>query len=358
MLEQHRGKLKQGAILVDPNDDSLDPKLLFLIDHSIREGDEGALVVSRRLQFVSVDKNGVVQNAGWAPHLDLNPIEADERVLAGPEIDADWIKKDLEESALAHASDKLVPVHFEEVRQRREAQVDKNLTAIHERLIKEIDYWSDRHEKFKNDLAAGKDVRLTLENVRRTIDELTARLETRTKELRASRHVVSSTPVVVGGALVIPAGLLAQRRGDVEGETWTADAAARARVERVAMEAVRKVEEAMGHQVIDVSSEKCGWDLTSIPPAQEGKMAEARHIEVKGRAKGQSTITVTRNEILYALNQAEKFILAIVIVDGKNHEGPHYIRNPFDQEPGWAVSSINMDLGSLLSRADGAEGGK
>jgi superfamily II DNA or RNA helicase len=358
MLEQHRGKLKQGAVLVDPNDDSLDPKLLFLIDHSIREGDEGALVVSRRLQFVSVDKNGVVQNAGWAPHLDLNPIEADGRVLAGPEIDADWIKKDLEENALAHASDKLVPAHFEEVRQRREAQVDKNLTAIHERLIKEIDYWSDRHEKFKNDLAAGKDVRLTLENVRRTIDELTARLETRTKELRASRHVVSSTPVVVGGALVIPAGLLAQRRGDAEGETWTADAAARARVERVAMEAVRKAEEAMGHQVIDVSAEKCGWDLTAIPPSEEGKMAEARHIEVKGRAKGQSTITVTRNEILYALNQAEKFILAIVIVDGEEHEGPHYIRNPFDQEPGWAVSSINMDLGSLLSRADGAGSAK
>ena len=358
MLEQHRGKLKQGAILVDPNDDSLDTKLLFLIDHSIREGDEAALVVSRRLQFVSVDKNGVVQNAGWAPHLDLNPIEADERVLAGPEIDADWIKKDLEENALAHASDKLVPAHFEEVRQRREAQVDKNLTAIHERLIKEIDYWSDRHEKFKNDLAVGKDVRLTLENVRRTIDELTARLETRTKELKVSRHVVSSTPVVVGGALVIPAGLLAQRRGDAEGETWTADAAARARVERVAMQAVRRVEEAMGHQVIDVSAEKCGWDLTAIPAAEEGKMAEARHIEVKGRAKGQSTITVTRNEILYALNQAEKFLLAIVIVDGEEHEGPHYIRNPFDQEPGWAVSSINMDLGSLLSRADSAAGGK
>jgi hypothetical protein len=80
-------------------------------------------------------------------------------------------------------------------------------------------------------------------------------------------------------------------------------------------------------------------------------MAEARHIEVKGRTKGQSTITVTRNEILYGLNQAEKFILAIVVVDGDNHEGPHYVRNPFDQEPGWAVSSINLDLGSLLKRA-------
>jgi hypothetical protein len=203
-------------------------------------------------------------------------------------------------------------------------------------------------------LAAGKDVRLTLENVRRTIDELTARLETRTKELRASRHVVSSMPVVVGGALVVPAGLLAQRRGDAEGQTWTADATARARVERIAMEAVRKSEEAMGHQVVDVSAEKCGWDMTAIVPSVDGKLLQARHIEVKGRSKGQSTITVTRNEILYGLNQADKFILAIVIIDGESHEGPHYIRNPFTQEPDWAVTSINLDLASLLSKAESA----
>jgi hypothetical protein len=63
------------------------------------------------------------------------------------------------------------------------------------------------------------------------------------------------------------------------------------------------------------------------------------------------TITVTRNEILYGLNQADKFILAIVIVDGDNHEGPHYVRNPFTQEPDWAVTSINLDLASLLERA-------
>jgi hypothetical protein len=268
------------------------------------------------------------------------------------EINADWIKKNLEDAALGHASDKLVPEHFEEIRERRERQVDKNLAAIHERLVKEIDYWSDRHEKLRTDLSAGKDVRLTLENVRRTIDELTARLESRSKQLQAMRHVVSSMPVVVGGALVIPAGLIAMRNGETEGPTWTADAVARARVERIAMEAVRKAEEDHGHQVIDVSAEKCGWDLTSIVPSVDGKLATARHIEVKGRAKGQSTVTVTRNEILYGLNQAEKFILAIVIIDGESHEGPHYIRNPFTQEPDWAVASVNLDLASLLERAE------
>jgi hypothetical protein len=46
--------------------------------------------------------------------------------------------------------------------------------------------------------------------------------------------------------------------------------------------------------------------------------------------------------------------LAIVVVDGESHEGPHYIRNPFTQEPDWAVTSINLDLASLLERAQAA----
>ena len=85
----------------------------------------------------------------------------------------------------------------------------------------------------------------------------------------------------------------------------------------------------------------------------DGKQPNPRHIEVKGRAKGSTTITVTRNEILYALNQADKFRLAIVLVgEDDQPEGPHYIRDPFDSEPGWGVSSINYELSALLSRVE------
>jgi hypothetical protein len=164
----------------------------------------------------------------------------------------------------------------------------------------------------------------------------------------AQRHVVSAPPVIVGGALVIPAGLLAQRRGEAG---WSADAAALARIERAAMEAVMQVERALGHQVFDVSSQKCGWDITSVMPAEDGRMPVTRHIEVKGRVKGATTITVTRNEVMYGLNQQDKFILAVVMVDGEQVEGPHYVRCPFTQEPDWAVTSINLDLNELLKRA-------
>ena len=85
-------------------------------------------------------------------------------------------------------------------------------------------------------------------------------------------------------------------------------------------------------------------------------MRVSRHIEVKGRAKGSTTITVTRNEVLYGLNQHDKFVLAIVLVDGDSVEGPFYVRKPFTQEPDWAVTSINLDLDQLLARSAPAGG--
>lgn len=348
VLEQHRNKLKQGAVLVDPNDMGLIPKVTFIIDHSVKEGHDAVQVVSRRMQFIAIDPQGNASNAGWAPHLDLEPITADDLRLVEDVLSAPWITQNLEQVALAHASTQLVPEHFDEVRTRRERHVDKTLAAVHERLVKEINFWSDRYIKLKEDLAAGKDVRLPLDNVRRTIDDLTARRETREKELLAMRHVVSATPVIVGGALVIPTGLLAQRKGE---PGWTADAEARARIERIAMQVVMDAERALGCEVFDVSAEKCGWDVTSIPPARDGKLPPSRHIEVKGRAKGQTTITVSRNEIMYGLNQAEKFLLAIVLVDGDRQEGPYYVTSPFTREPDWAVTSVNFDLQELLARA-------
>jgi hypothetical protein len=59
-------------------------------------------------------------------------------------------------------------------------------------------------------------------------------------------------------------------------------------------------------------------------------------------------VTVTRNEILYALNQADKFHLAIVLVGEHDAiDGPHYVRDPFELKPGWGVSSVNYDLRAL-----------
>ena len=47
-----------------------------------------------------------------------------------------------------------------------------------------------------------------------------------------------------------------------------------------------------------------------------------RFIEVKGRVKAAPTITVIKNEIIAGFNQPEKYILAIVLIDGDEIEGP------------------------------------
>lgn len=353
LLEQHSNLLRQGAILIDPTDEGDQSHLLFLLTHEIKSGD--SQVLSKRLQFVRVAPDGSTTFAGWAPHLDLEALATADRPLLDHLLSEPWICADQEQRALALAAATLVPEHFQEVAGRRIAHVDKTLAAVHERLTKEIAFWSDRWIKLKEDQEAGKDVRLNLENARRTVADLESRLEGRKKELQSMRHVTSATPVALGGALVVPIGLIRRLRGESTPNAeaaFSADAAARSRIEQVATDAVRTAEESRGCTVVDVSTVKCGWDLSSYPPSINGTLPEVRHIEVKGRAKGQTTITVTRNEILYALNQSDKFVLAIVIVDGDNYEGPYYLKNPFTAEPGWAVSSINMSLADLLARAE------
>lgn len=354
ILEQHANLMRQGAILVDPADEGLEPALLFLLTHEIKSGD-GA-VLSKRLQFVRVGADGNASFAGWAPHLDLEPLPQAERGLLKETLGAPWIAGGQEARAVALAAGTLVPEHYNEVAHRRISHVEKTLAAVHERLSKEISFWQDRWLKLKEDGEAGKDVRLNLENARRTVADLESRLESRKKELQSMRHVVNGTPVVLGAALIVPAGLMNKLRGDEPVDpvatTFAADAAARKKIEFLAMAAVRQAEEARGCRVVDVSAAKCGWDLTSYPPAADGKQPDPRHIEVKGRIKGASTITVTRNEMLYAFNQGEKFVLAIALVDQDAVDGPHYIRNPFDREPGWGIASINYNLGDLLARAE------
>ncbi len=212
IVEQHGGLLRQGAIFVDPVDDGDQPSLLFLLTHEVKSGDGQTL--SKRLQFVRVAPDGSSTFAGWAPHLDLEPLAPADRRLLNDLLQAPWIRVDQEQRALALAASILVPAHFKEVADRRVAYVDKTLAAVHDRLSKEINFWTDRWMKLKEDQEAGKDTRLNLENARRTINDLENRLENRKKELQSMRHVTSATPVVVGGALVIPAGLMRRLRGE------------------------------------------------------------------------------------------------------------------------------------------------
>jgi hypothetical protein len=166
------------------------------------------------------------------------------------------------------------------------------------------------------------------------------------EELRLERQLSPMPPVVLGGFLVVPAGLIAKLTG------WPAPAAAespdtQASAQR-AREIVMAIEQDLGFEPRDRETEKLGYDIESRVPGT-GRL---RFIEVKGRVAGAETITVTKNEILYSLNKPEDFILAIVeFLDGGAHR-VHYLRCPFQREPDFGVTSVNYDLAGLIARAE------
>ena len=105
-------------------------------------------------------------------------------------------------------------------------------------------------------------------------------------------------------------------------------------------------ERRLGYVPRDVSAEKLGYDVESSIP-NTGRL---RFIEVKGRVVGASTVTITSGEIRTALNKPDDFILAIVQIDGEATT-PRYIRQPFQREPDFGVTSVNYNLNELLARA-------
>src|SRR5579885_3397144 len=351
ILERYRDLLKRGAILVDPTDQSEDLRVLFYLEHAIQDGrmDRSGVrrVISRQMHFVELDAQGRARQAGAAPYLDYRPLADEERPLVAPALEAEWLRGDLERQALVHAVTELVPRHLAEVRARKEELVLKTLAAVQDRLTKEINYWDFRAAELKRQEEAGRPQRLNSAKARQRADDLQARLQKRQEELAQERQLAALPPVVIGGALIVPAGLLARLAGERQQEP-DLFAEVSARVERLAMEAVLVAERRLGYEARDVSAEKCGYDIESRVPGT-GKL---RFIEVKGRVVGSDTVTLTKNEILTALNKPEEFILALVEVDGDTTRPPRYVRQPFSREPDFGVTSVNYDLSKLLARAE------
>ncbi len=83
-----------------------------------------------------------------------------------------------------------------------------------------------------------------------------------------------------------------------------------------------------------------------------GARRPAPLIEVKGRAEGATTVTVTRNEIGKCLNVPDRWYLAIVSVDGERVAEPIYLRRPFSLAPDPAATSVNYSIKDLLAQGE------
>jgi predicted nucleic acid-binding protein len=153
--------------------------------------------------------------------------------------------------------------------------------------------------------------------------------------------------------LVIPRGLLEALLASAEPTTATGfaeDPTTRAETERLAMEAVRVYERALGNVPRDVSAEKKGWDIES----RASLTGYLRFIEVKGRQADARDVIVTKNEILASLNAPDAFHLALVKVENGFAHQPVYVKRFFRREPGFGETAIVFDLTQLLSLTEPA----
>ncbi len=350
-LERQRDLLKRGAILVDERDTGVRPRVMFYLEHSVqdasltRSGERR--IVSKRMLYVELDADGTTRHVHYAPYLDYRPLAPEdpsvEEILNRPE--CTWISRELEQKAQGYAVAHVVPEHLAEVRKTRLTLNAKTEAAVKERLTKEITYWDHRAEQLKLQEQAGRpNARLNSAEARKRADALQARLLKRLEDLKLEAQISPLPPVVLGGLLVVPVGLLHAMKGlQASSSTAPADTqAAAAKARAIVME----IERGLGFEPIDRETEKLGYDIESRVPGT-GKL---RFIEVKGRIAGAQVLTVTRNEILYSLNKPDDFILAIVeFLDGDSHR-VHYVHRPFQREPDFGVTSVNYDFNELLAR--------
>ena len=352
-LERYRDLLKRGAVLVDESDDREDIRALFYLEHAVQDGrigrDEQQQVISQRLQFVEIDASGHTRDAGPAPYLDYRPLKEEERPQIADALEASWLSGDIEAKVVGYAVSHVIPRHVEEVRTRRLPEIDKVEREVTARLKKEINYWDHRAQDLKAQEQSGRQTRLSASQAEARANDLADRLQRRLAELNRERDISALPPQVRGGAIVVPGGLL-RRAGEQAapaGELRETTAEGRDAVERLAMEAVIAAERALGHEPRDVSADRLGYDIES----RENGTGRLRFIEVKGRADGAETVTVTRNEILTALNKPDAFVLAIVEVSNGFAGEPKYIRKPFQREPDFGATSVTYKIGELLVRA-------
>ena len=344
--------LKQGCVLVDDMDLGREPRLLLYIEDSVLDGtalaDGTNRTVSKEFRFVEVSAAGEARNAGYAPYLDYRgprPSEmAAARAVAGAQ---QWLEGDIEKRAVDYAIREIVPTHLREVRERRLTQIEKIERAVNLRLSDEANYWDGRAWDLEEMEKAGKKTRLSSIYARRRADELRERRQIRLAQLEREKILMPATPRILGGALVVPIGMLLGD-GTPDGTT----AAGRRRVELASMRAVVAIELGLGFEPRDRSADNCGYDIESAVPdgARDGGCA-LRMIEVKGRAAGSTTVTVSHNEVMCALNRPDAFILALVEVDG-GVTRTTYIRRPFTNPPDYTVASTNYDIARLKEAGD------
>lgn len=337
--------LKQGALLVDESDSSTDLRILFYVEQvfqtdSQEEGDRHT--VSQEVQFVEIYQSGVAHDAGAAPY--LNYRAATECELQKVKSLRKLVSREsmkLETNAVRFALENLLNPKLSRFREEHAEYIDNFIAAVDKRLCREIDNLNERMSRYV--IRFGTEEQWAKAHVQRLLNqrsELTERRQTRLGQLERQKRVSAKRPIVGGGALIVPAGLLAEE----ENRPQSGDN--RRMTEKIAMKAIMDTESALGYEARDVSSQNLGYDILSHDTS-----GRTRFIEVKGRVADATTVTLTRNELIAALNCDERYILALVLFEGEEPLKPSYIRGYPFTEPDPSAHSVNFKLKDLLEHS-------
>ena len=134
-----------------------------------------------------------------------------------------------------------------------------------DRLTKEINYWDHRADQLKDKELAGKGAKGHLNSgiARQRAEELAERLKRRLEELEQERQISAQQPVIVGGALVVPAGYLASSRAAERPARPPIDTTV---TERIAVDAVMATERELGREPEEQDHFNPGFDILSKDP--------------------------------------------------------------------------------------------
>jgi hypothetical protein len=257
---------------------------------------------------------------------------------------------DVETKALDFGIDVLSAEHLAEVRSRTLERVAKVKAAVQERLTREVTYWDHRANELKLQTNAGKSPRMNPDRAAGRADELQRRKEARLAELDREAQLASQPPIVVGGALVVPLGLMRQAIGESPAVP-PSHAIDTTVIERRAVDAVLAVEKQLGHLAVELPRNHPGYDIRSTTAA-----GETLFLEVKGRIEGADTFVVTQNELRFAANVPDAYVLTLVEVSahGAEKDRVQYLSRPYgpDVRLPFDTTSTTLSWHPYWQRAD------
>jgi SNF2 family DNA or RNA helicase len=317
--------LDRGAILI--SDAVTAPTLLVGVVNEVQDATGES--VGKRFGYATVGESGVVEEAGPAPYLDYSP-PSEIEIVQGQALA--WLTSS-ERSAVSWIIAQQLPGFAHDVVTRRTLEFERVRERVSLRLSREVNRLETEALKADADSAAGKRVRRSSETLRRQADELDKRRQRRLAFIEQQMSMAPLPPRITAIALVLPA---TDSPDDVSN---SADPVARKAVERRGVDAVLAAEVALGRVPVEQAHNNPGFDVLS-----RGADGTGIRIEVKARIAGSDTFTITRTEILMALNSAPDHRLALVRVseDGPDYDELRYIANAFEGVEAANLTDFNV----------------